>query len=438
MTVTRPLTIDEGDSGFAGLSEEEREQLEEENGGGRIAFDDLGEPGEKFENDSLTSGSQLSFSTDVTDQVAALSGVEDLGGSLTLTNMHTSGTVPDIEFEQGGDFGQPPAGGDDAGQLFGNINIEQFTVTGVDATNPSLSPVSPSQVTDGEYLDDADERAALVSTSYAEDQDLAVGDTVEVGGKKFTIIGLVKQPLGGTASDVYVNLATLQKISDREGRINTLSVRASSAEDVGAVASSIPQVFDGAEVTTAEDLADQVQGSLVDASNLVERRGVVLKVVGLGAAFLIASFLTLSSVAKRVRELGTLKAIGWSQSKVVRQVTSESVVQGLLGGAVGAAIAAAGIVAFNAFNITLQASVAAAEQATGAGGPGGFGPQGAFGQGAASTVSGSTEVVLQAPFDMNIVLVAIGLALLGGLVAGVAGGLRAAKLRPAQALQTVG
>jgi putative ABC transport system permease protein len=171
---------------------------------------------------------------------------------------------------------------------------------------------------------------------------------------------------------------------------------------------------------------------------LVDRLGFVLKIVGLGAAFLIASFLTLSSVAKRVRELGTLKAIGWSQSKVVRQVTSESVVQGFLGGAVGAAIAAAGIVAFNALNITLQASVAAAEQATGAGGPGGFGPQGAFGQGGASTVSGSTEVVLQAPFDMNIVLFAIGLALLGGLVAGVAGGLRAAKLRPAQALQTVG
>ena len=111
MTVTRPLTIDEGDSGFAGLSEKERKQLEEENGGGRIAFDDLGEPGEKFENDRLTSGSQLSFATDVTNQVAALSGVEDVGGSLTLTNMHTSGTVPDIEVDQGGGFGEPPEGG---------------------------------------------------------------------------------------------------------------------------------------------------------------------------------------------------------------------------------------------------------------------------------------------------------------------------------------
>ena len=437
MTVTRPLTIDEDDAGFAGLSEEEREQLQEENGGGRIAFDDLGEPGERFENDSLVSGSQLSFSSDVIEDVSALSGVEQVTGSLTLTNMHTSGTVPDIEADQGPAGAQAPEGGDPGGarELFGNINIEQFTVTGIDVSEPSLAPVSASQVTDGEFLDDADARAALVSTSYAEDQDLSVGDTIEVGGKKFTIVGLVKQPLGGTASDVYVNLATLQKISEREGRINTLSVRASSTDDVASVADAIPQVFTGAEVTTAEDLADQVQGSLVDASNLVDRLGFVLKIVGLGAAFLIASFLTLSSVAKRVRELGTLKAIGWSQSRVVRQVTAESVAQGLFGGAVGAAIAAAGIAVFNALGITLQASVAAAEQA--AGGPE-FGPPGAFGLGTASTVSGATEIVLRAPFDLNVVVVAIGLALLGGLVAGAAGGLRAARLRPAQAFQTVG
>jgi putative ABC transport system permease protein len=439
MTVTRPLTVDEDDSGFAGLSEEEREQLQEENGGGRIAFDELGEPGERFENDSLVSGSQLSFSSDVIEDVSALSGVEQVTGSLTLTNMHTSGTVPDIERDQGPTIVQAPEGGDPGGgrEIFGNINVEQFTVTGIDASRSSLAPVSASQVTDGEFLDDAEARAALVSTSYAEDQDLSVGDTIEVGGKKFTIVGLVKQPLGGTASDVYVNLDTLQQISDRDGRINTLSVRAASTEDVGSVADAIPQVFTGAEVTTAEDLADQVEGSLVDASNLVDRLGFVLKIVGLGAAFLIASFLTLSSVAKRVRELGTLKAIGWSQSRVVRQVTAESVAQGLFGGAVGAAIAAAGIAVFNALGITLQASVAAAEQTAAAGGPG-FGPPGGFGLGTASTVSGATEIALRAPFDLNVVVVAIALALLGGLVAGAAGGLRAARLRPAEAFQTVG
>jgi ABC-type antimicrobial peptide transport system permease subunit len=439
MTVTRPLTIDEGDSGFAGLSEKEREQLEKENGGGRVAFEDLGEPGEKFEDDRLMSGSQLSFSSDVIDDVSALSGVEDVAGALTLNNMHTSGRVPDIQ-EGPQLFTQSPGGadeGEESRELIGNIDLDQFTVTGIDASEASLSPVSASQITEGEFIDDAEARAALVSTNFAEDRDLSVGDTNKVGGKGFTIVGLVKQPVGGSASDVYVNLDTLQKISDRDGRVNTLLVRAESTDDVGAVAAEIPEVFDGAEVTTAEDLAEQVQGSLVDASNLVDRLGVVLQIVGLGSAFLIASFLTLSSVAKRVRELGTLKAIGWSQSKVVRQVTGESVAQGFFGGAVGAAIAALGIAAFNAMEITLQATVGGAAAGPNVGGPG-IGPRATFGLGSASSDSATTDIVLRAPFDLDVVLIAIALALLGGLVAGVAGGLRAARLRPTQAFQTVG
>lgn len=439
MTVTRPLTVDEDSQGFADLSEEEQQQLEEENGRNRIAFDELGDPGTKFSNDSLVGGSQLSFSDEVIDDISALTGVAGVTGSLTLTNMHTSGTFPDITEAPQPGAGQPP-GGDSGGarELFGNIDIEEFTVTGFDVASPELAPVSANQVTKGEYLTtSSDERDALVSTSYAKDQDMSLGDEIQVGGKTFTVVGLVKQPLGGSASDVYVDLETLQKISDREGRVNTLSVRASSADDVASVAAAIPQVFEDAEVTTAQDLADRIEGSLVDMSNLVERLGFVLKVVGLGAAFLIACFLTLSSVAKRVRELGTLKAIGWTQSKVVRQVSLESLAQGLLGGAIGALIGAIAITAFNAMDVTLKAAVAAAEQAAAGAGPG-FGPAGAFGQGATSTVSGATSIALQAPLDASVIVLAVALALLGGLIAGAVGGLRTARLRPARALQTVG
>ena len=55
----------------------------------------------------------------------------------------------------------------------------------------------------------------------------------------------------------------------------------------------------------------------------------------------IASLLTLSSVTKRTRELGTLKAIGWKRSRVVRQIAGESLAQGALGGVAGAQSASA-------------------------------------------------------------------------------------------------
>ena len=145
--------------------------------------------------------------------------------------------------------------------------------------------------------------------------------------------------------------------------------------------------------------------------------------------------LTLSSVAKRTKELGTLKAIGWPQSKVVRQVSGESLVQGALGGVVGAVLGIGAAAVVSALGLTLQASVAAAGGGA-AGGPPGGGPfGGAFGQG--QVVSGTTDVVLKAPVSFGLVVLAIALSILAGLLAGSVGGLRAARLRPADALRNL-
>ena len=66
----------------------------------------------------------------------------------------------------------------------------------------------------------------------------------------------------------------------------------------------------------------------------------MLAIVVLLAAFLIAGLLTLSSVAKRVREIGSLRAIGWTRGEVVRQVMAETIGIGIVGGLIGVAIGA--------------------------------------------------------------------------------------------------
>ena len=56
------------------------------------------------------------------------------------------------------------------------------------------------------------------------------------------------------------------------------------------------------------------------------------------AAFLLASLLTMAAVARRVREFGTLKALGWRSRRIVGQVMGESIVIGIVGGAAGVAL----------------------------------------------------------------------------------------------------
>jgi len=427
MSVSRPIdfssTEDGGPGAFPNLSEEERQQLREENGGGRFGLRDLGEPGEKFSRDDFVSTAQLAFPASEVAQIRKIDGVSAAAGGLTLNSIHIEGTVPE-ETDQPGRFVAP----DEVAGPPENIDASNLSVTGVDQKNEELGAITPGQITTGRYFGSTDAREAVLNESYASREGLAVGDNVELGGKTFAVIGIAETPLGGQSSDVYVKLSQLQALSDRVGRVNTVYVRAASSDDVSAVAASIEMMLDGASVTTAEDLADRVAGTLVDAKNLAGSLGTALVIVGLLSAFLIASLLTLSSVTKRIRELGTLKALGWSQRLVVRQVTGESLFVGLLGGAVGVVLGIGGAYLLAAFAPSLEATVSAGATE----GPRFIGP---FGQGAVEQAA--TEVTLDAPVSVALILGAVALALLGGLIAGAVGSMRAARLRPADALRHI-
>lgn len=423
MSVSRPIDFSSSNQsgGFQNLSDEEREQLRSENGGARFGLTELGAPGTRFSRDTFASTSQLSFPSSEVEKIRGVDGVSAATGGLTLNSIHVEGTVPE-QAPQPGTFQAPGAGVPE------NIDLSNLTVSGVDQQTKELGAITPGQVTSGRYFGADTAREAILNESYANRENLELGDTVTIGGKRFKVVGIAETPLGGQSSDVYVQLSQLQHLADRAGRVNTVYVRAESSDDVPSVAASIEKTVDGASVTTAEDLADRVSGTLVDAKNLAGSLGTVLMVVGLLSAFLIASLLTLSSVTKRIRELGTLKALGWSQRLVVRQVTGESLAQGLLGGAFGIVLGIGGALLIGAFGPSLEATVdTAATQGAQFAGP--------FGQGVVETAA--TEVSLDAPVSIPLMVGAIGLALLGGLVAGVVGSLRAARLRPADALRHI-
>src|ERR671915_565630 len=424
LSVSRPLDVPEdasaGAAGPAGpfgqLSRREQRQLERENDNA-LGFDlaELGEPGERFSTDRFLT-TELSFPASEVAKVRQLDGAEDASASLTVTAVNITGTVPEVSVPGG------------AALHGGQFDVTSLIVSGVDVHKPGLAMVAPGQITSGRYLSRTPGQAraeSVVDLGYARQNDIGVGDELVVAGAKFEVVGLAAAPLGGDASNAYVELGRLQRLSDREGRANRIQVRAESSDAVAALSRQIERRVEGAQAVTAADLADRVGGSLDDAENLSSKLGGALAILALLAAFLIATLLTLSSVQKRIRELGTLKALGWRQRLVVRQVTGEAVMTGALGGLLGAAIGVGGAAIIDAIGPTLEASVEA-QPGAGFGGP--------FGQG--NVTAGSTDVVLGAPVDPGLLLLAIALAIVGGLLAGAAGGLRAARLRPAEALRS--
>jgi ABC-type lipoprotein release transport system permease subunit len=405
-----------------------------------------------------TAMGSTSFDAAALESVAELDHVSGVAATLDLQNMSFSGEMPDLEaMAEGGGPATLQMGPDGTGEASAggsSFEIEQFTITGVDPDAAVVGPLTTAEVADGRTLQAGDENVAVLDATYAEQQDLAVGDTITTGGKDLEIVGTVTSTTGddvATASDAYLPLATAQTLADLADEVTDVYVQVDSAENVDAVAAAIEAELPDASVSTQSDLAEGVTGSLSTASNLIGTLGTWLSAIVLAAAFGLAILFTVSGVNRRTRELGTLKAIGWSKGRVVGQVAGESVVQGLIGGAAGLALGALAVWAVNLSGITLSGASGGftmggatgpmpAEALQGgvtapdAGGGGSFGERTGALTGAAGN---AVDVVLQAPVSLWIVLAAVGLAVLGGLLAGIVGGQRAARLRPAEALRSL-
>jgi putative ABC transport system permease protein len=362
--------------------------------------------------DTLVSTSFSPISATDAAKVAALGDVTAAVGGLLLTdNQATISSTP-----------SPPT---------------SFTVDGADISQPKLGPLSEAAVSSGRAFTaaDADKSVALVDKGYAASNGLKAGGTMKIAGTTFTIIGLVEQPEGSGPPNVYIPLARAQALAEQgpgggslASDVNTIYVTAASAADIPAVQREIAKLLPAAQVTTPSSLASQVTGSLSSAARLADDLGKWLSVLVLIAAFAVAVLLTMAAVARRVREFGTLKAIGWRSRRIIAQVMGESLAVGILGAAAGVGLGYAGAAVINAVAPALSATLT---QPTGLHI---MTPNGVVNPTSSTTVS----VPLTATVDGAAIAVAVALALAGALLAGGFGSWRIGRLRPADALTKVG
>lgn len=416
----------------------------------RFEFQGKGDGEEQSSDRLMVQGFQtLPDSTVAT--VGRQQGVARAVGGLSLVNLKINGEFKRGEIQRGESSGTVRQGGPGGGTggpgdtVTGGgaaFDVDSFTIYGTDVTAPDLGPLTTSTLTTGRTFKttETDAEVAVVDSAYAQQEGLAVGKTLKVKGATFTVVGIATADSGQAAAQVYLPLKRAQTLSDSKGEITTVYVKAADSTKIEAVKNSIQKNVAGTTVTTSADLAKTVSGSLDTASGLATTVGTWLSYAVLLAAVLVAGLLSSSAVSRRVREFGTLKALGWKSGRVTRQVVGEALVNGLVGGALGIAVGLGGAWLVTALSPTLTAELGAG--AGGLSGPGG-GMRGAMGGGRMLVGGGpggtekTLDIALTAPVGLTTVGLAVLLALGGGLVAGAFGAWRASRLRPADALRRV-
>jgi putative ABC transport system permease protein len=414
-------------------------------GGPNFKFDAKSSSSSTQSSDRVqTQGGQALKSSLVT-KVAGQKGVESAVGALSLNvtkvdGSFTQGKAKSSTSSSGSSGQGGPGGGSSssagAPQVQGggaNFNVNSYSVAGVDVAHQGLGPLSTMKVTSGKTFTTAQtgSKAAVVSKSYAKEKKYKVGSTFKISGTKFTVIGIATPDSSESDTDVFVPLKVAQTLGDAKNQVTTIYVKATDSKQISTVKKEITANISGTTVTTSADLASTVSGSLSTASSLATSVGKWLSIAVLAAAFLVAALLTSSAVSRRVREFGTLKALGWPSRNVTRQVVGESIVNGLIGGALGIALGVGAAYAVTAISPKLTAQLGSSGGGGGVGGgPGGGGP----GQQASQN---TLEIALSAPVSLTTIALAVGLAVTGGLIAGAMGGWRASRMRPADALRSV-
>jgi putative ABC transport system permease protein len=417
--------------------------------------------GTTIDVDNLRNVGLATISSSSVSTVSKLNGVAAAAGGLTLTDTKITGKIPAINSSDGpGGFGGAGGGG---GGFSGSFTPTSLGVDGVDIAHGELGPLSAGKLSAGRTFtsSDASSDVAVLDSNYATQNKLAVGSTITIAKTSFKVIGIVSEPSGQNNSDAYIPLARAQALAGLTSDVNTIYVAAGSAANVSTVSKEISAAVPSATVTNSSDLASEVTGSLASTSSLANNLGKWLAILVLVAAFLVASLLTMSAVARRVREFGTLKALGWRSRRIILQVMGESVAVGIIGGVLGVVLGFAGAGLVDKLAPPLKASVGTTTGSAtpggarqfggfggfggsggGGGGAGGFGGAGGGGGGfggfrRAATGSHTVAVHLTAPVTAGVIILAVVLAIAGGVIAGSFGGWRAARLRPAAALAKV-
>ena len=216
---------------------------------------------------------------------------------------------------------------------------------------------SPTRVAKGRATGPGDEgqQVVFLGSDLAREFDKGPGDTFEIRGIEFTVVGVGEPRLLTFDTSAVIPLTEAQAMLHGEAPIvvgrklepdqlmSMVIVYPDHGVDTGLLAQRIESNIPGVRAGTSTDFDDQYGSTLAIFSTIILSVALISVVVG---GLSVINTMTIS-VAERTREIGIKRAIGASRARIMRELLSEAAVIGLIGGLLGLASGAAFIFGAN-------------------------------------------------------------------------------------------
>jgi putative ABC transport system permease protein len=169
---------------------------------------------------------------------------------------------------------------------------------------------------------------AIIDPVWQQQRNAAVGSTVQIFERPFTIVGIYEPPGGGR---VKIPLATMQDQEGAEEHASAILVASTDPSKQEEVAARIRERFPDDQIIFTRDLPE-IYASGVPALNVF-----IKVVVGVAASIsmLVILLAMYTTVTERTRQIGILKALGMSKTSIAWVIEQEAILVSLLGVIVG-------------------------------------------------------------------------------------------------------
>ncbi len=191
----------------------------------------------------------------------------------------------------------------------------------------------------GRKLEAGDTGKIMLGRLLASNLDKKVGDKIELyGSEPFKVVGIYESPIVFENGGAVVLLSELQRIMKRPGEVTGFTIIAKKPIDEQGIRDLCKKI-EGIQ----QEPALKVKPALEFVKSVREiRMSQAIAWVTSAIALIIGAIGMLNtmimSVFERTKEIGTLRAIGWKRSRIIRMVIGESVFLSI-GGAWSAASA---------------------------------------------------------------------------------------------------
>jgi putative ABC transport system permease protein len=259
------------------------------------------------------SGNGQMINQSVTAEIQQISGVGNVAGVLrTMVNLNsttasTSNTTSGVG--DGGDF------------------RSMTSVIGIESSALSMEDIV---VTNGTVFSSDNE--VIIGKNAAQSMNKTIGDTLSISNQTFKIVGLYETGNFMDDRGIVMSLSKLQNLTGDTGQISLILVKASNGTNANDLATTIQNKYPN-ELSTSTSLSgmDRMNNGL----EVIESGSWAVSLLAILVGGIVVIVTMMKAVSERTREIGVLRAIGWTQKRILGMIIGESIVLSLIAIVVG-------------------------------------------------------------------------------------------------------